>query len=224
MLLDILAQYLQRPPYSFRVLRSFIGSYDSLTELYRGKVTVSSAHLWDGTNDEYNVPFIKYILPGISCQIVNLVYRMQGFFVAKGNPKNIQTWEDLTRPDVLMLNREKGCGVRVLIDGSLQQHGISPAQIKGYDKWGKSHIALASAVSRGEADVAVGNQKSARQVENIDFVPIQKERVDLVIPMTTQKVYIDAIIEVLNSQAFHDEVSGIGDYDISETGTLIAET
>jgi putative molybdopterin biosynthesis protein len=224
MLLDILAQYLQSPPYSLRALRFYIGSYDSLLELYRGKVTTSSVHLWDGEKDEYNLPFVRYLLPGISCSLVNLAYRMQGFYVAKGNPKNIKSWEDLINPDITMLNREIGCGVRVLIDESLKKYGIDPNQVRGYETWDKSHLSMASAVSRGDVDVAVGNQKSARQVENIDFIPLKKERVDLVIPKRTPKFFADAILEILNSQAFHDEVSGIGDYDITQTGQIIAET
>ncbi|MFP3154945.1 helix-turn-helix transcriptional regulator [Lachnospiraceae bacterium ZAX-1] len=224
MLLDILTQYLLRPPYNFRALRSYVGSFDGILDVYRGKATIASVHLWDGTTDEYNLPFVRYMLPGIPCRLINFAYRMQGFYVAKGNPKNIQTWEDLVREDVTMLNREIGCGVRVLIDESLQQHGISHSQIKGYRQWDKSHLAVASAVSRGEADVSVGNQKSSRQVENIDFIPLKKERLDLCIPKSTPEPYQAAVVEILNSQAFRNEVSGIGGYDISQMGTLIAET
>lgn len=224
MLLDILTQYLLRPPYNFRALRSYVGSYDGLLDVYKGTSTIASVHLWDATKDEYNLSFIRYMLPGIPCLLVNFAYRMQGFYVAKGNPKNIQAWEDLTREDVTMLNRELGCGVRVLIDESLKQHGISPSQIKGYKQWDKSHLAVASAVSRGEVDVSVGNQKSARQVENIDFIPLKKERLDLCIPKSTPEPYVTAVVEILNSKPFRDEVNGIGGYDISKTGTLIAET
>lgn len=224
MLLDLLTQYLLRPPYNFRPLRSYIGSYNGLLDVYRGKATFTSVHLWDGAADEYNLPYVRYLLPGISCLLVNLAYRMQGFYVAKGNPKNIKAWEDLTRPDVVMLNREIGCGVRVLIDESLKLLGISPADIRGYDHCDASHLAVASAVSRGEADVAVGNQKSALQVDHIDFIPIKKERLDLVIPKSTPKAYSDAVLEILASQSFRDEVRGIGGYDISQTGTVVAET
>ncbi len=224
MLLDVLAQYLLRPPYNFRALRSYIGSYNGLLEVYRGKATITSVHLWDGERDEYNLPYVRYLLPGISCLLVNLAYRMQGFYVAKGNPKNILSWEDLTRPDVIMLNREIGCGVRVLVDESLKKLGISPAQIHGYEHCDTSHLAVASAVSRGLVDVAIGNQKSALQVDNIDFIPVKKERLDLVIPQSTPQPYLNAFLEVLNSQAFRDEVRGIGGYDFEQTGKIIAET
>jgi len=224
MLLDLLAQDLRRSPYNFRALRSYIGSYDSLLDLYKRKATIASVHLWDGMTDEYNVPYVRYLLPGISCLIVNLCYRMQGFYVAKGNPKKLERWEDLTRPGVVMVNREIGCGVRVLIDESLSKLGLSASDISGYHRYDTSHLAVASVVSRGEADVAVGNEKSALQVGNIDFIPIQKERLDLVIPKSTPRIFMNAVMETLHSKSFRDEINGIGGYDISQIGEVIAET
>jgi putative molybdopterin biosynthesis protein len=224
MLLDLLTQCLLRAPYGFRALRSYVGSYSGLLELYYGKATISSVHLWDGEADEYNVGYVRHLLPGVSYTLVNLAYRTLGFYVAKGNPKGIKGWEDLTRPEVTMQNREIGCGVRVLIDESLKKRGISRRDIKGYEKFDTSHMAVASAVSRGEADAAVGNQKSARQVENIDFISIQQERLDLVIPDSAPKGCLEAVLEILTSKSFLDQVRGIGGYDISRTGEIIAKT
>ena len=42
--------------------------------------------------------------------IINLVYRMKGFYVAPGNPKQISRWTDLCRNDVRFVNRERGSG------------------------------------------------------------------------------------------------------------------
>ena len=39
--------------YGYQALRAYIGSYDSLTALYRSIVDVASAHLWDGERKEY---------------------------------------------------------------------------------------------------------------------------------------------------------------------------
>ena len=80
-----------------------------------------------------------------------------------------------------MINREQGAGSRVLLDENLKLLGIFGSNIKGYKKETSSHLAVASAVSRGEADVAVGNEKIARQVDNIEFIPMKKERYDLVL-------------------------------------------
>jgi putative molybdopterin biosynthesis protein len=224
MLLDILASYLERPPYNLKALRSYTGSYNGLVELYKGNVSIASAHLWDAQTNSYNLPYLHSLLPGFSCYVVNLAYRMQGFYVAKGNPKGILAWEDLAKPNITMINRELGCGVRVLIDESIKLHGVSKQSIVGYHNNEFSHISVASAVARGDADVSVGNEKTSHQVENIDFVPIQKERLDLIIPKDViHESTLGAVLEILNSAFFKSELLGIGGYDISDTGKIIAE-
>lgn len=55
---------------------------------------------------------------------------MQGFYVAKGNPKEITTWEDLTKPSITIVNREKGSGTRVLLDGKLRLLNFNGKHIK----------------------------------------------------------------------------------------------
>jgi len=175
-LLDVLTRHLEQHPNGLQALRRYIGSYNGLVELYRGNINIATAHLWDGDTGVYNIPYVRRILPGVPCVIVHLVCRMQGFYVAKGNPKNITTWKDLTRSDVLMINRERGCGVRVLIDEKLCKLGIPWQSINGYESEALSHLAVASTVARGDADVAVGNEKAALQVQDIQFVPLQKER------------------------------------------------
>jgi putative molybdopterin biosynthesis protein len=224
MLMDIIASHLDRPPHNIPSLRSYIGSYNGLVELYKGNVSVTSAHLWDSTTNAYNIPYLHSLLPGLDCVVVNLTYRMQGFYVAKGNPKNIQTWQDLLRPDVSMLNRELGCGVRVLIDESLKKNKIDKNFINGYYNTDFSHISVASAVARGDIDVAIGNEKTSHQVDNIGFVPIQKERLDLIIPK--DNIFdprIQAIIAILKSPAFKSELSGIGGYDTIDTGKILVD-
>lgn len=223
-LLDVLTRHLERHPKGIQALRRYIGSYNGLVELYRGNVSIATAHLWDGNTGEYNLSYIPRLLPGVPCVVVHLVCRMQGFYVAKGNPKNINTWEDLTRSDVLMVNREKGCGVRVLIDEQLRIEQISHNIIKGYENEELSHLAVASTVARGAVDVGVGNEKAALQVENVDFVPLQKERYDLIIKKEDVNTSaIQAVLEILNSKEFQLELQGIGGYDISETGKIIMQ-
>ncbi len=223
-LLDVLTRHLERHPKGLQALRCYIGSYNGLVELYRGNVTIATAHLWDGDTGEYNLSYIPRLLPGIPCVIVHLVCRMQGFYVAKGNPKKIKTWKDLTRQDVLMINREKGCGVRVLIDEQFRKQQISPKSINGYQNEELSHLAVASTVARGDADVGVGNEKAAVQVNNIDFVPLQKERYDLIIKKEDiDTPPIQAVLEILKSKEFQLELLGIGGYDISDTGKIIEQ-
>ena len=224
-MLDILSRYLEVHPKGVRALRSHVGSYNGLYELYNGKVQIATAHLWDGDSGEYNVPYVRRMVPGVQTIIIHLACRMQGFYVAKGNPKKILTWEDLKRDDVTIVNREKGSGTRVLLDEHLRQLGIWGSQVNGYEKECISHLAVASTVARGEADLGIGNEMASLSVKGIDFIPIQKERYELVIKKEDMlKEPFQAIIEILKSDDFKSELKGIGGYELDETGEIIAET
>jgi len=221
-ILDVLSNYMRS--YGIPAMRVFIGSYDGLMLLYKNKVNVASSHLWDSETDEYNIPYIKRLLPGTSAFVIHLTYRMQGLYVKKGNPKNIKNWKDFGRDDITMINREYGAGSRVLLDENLKLLDILGSSIKGYATEGQTHLAVASSVSGGEADVAVGIEKIARQVDNIDFIPLKKERYDLVVKKEHINSHeVSAMMNIINSAAFKQEFANIGGYDTSGIGKIIAE-
>lgn len=222
LILDVLSNYLRL--HGVPALRAYIGSYDSLISLYRKKINVASAHLWDGDTNSYNIPYVRRLLPGIPTIIIHLTWRMQGLYVAKGNPRGITTWADFGREDITMVNREKGAGSRVLLDENLKLLGIDGNSIKGYNHEISSHLAVASAISSGKADVAVGNEKIARQVDNIEFIPLQKERYDLVIrkeDLHTKE--IEMLFKIIRSEAFKSEFEHIGGYDTQDMGKIAAQ-
>jgi putative molybdopterin biosynthesis protein len=210
--------------YGVQALRAYIGSYDSLVSLYKGRVNVASTHLWDGQNDQYNNSYVKRLVPGVRTEIIHLVYRMQGLYVKAGNPKDITNWSDFGRDDITMINREYGSGSRVLLDENLKLLGIHGKKIKGYNKETQSHLAVASAVAGGQADVAVGTEKIARQVDGIEFIPLKKEQYDIVIRKEDEESFeIQTMLKIIRSQAFREEFDHIGGYDTTGIGEVIAE-
>ena len=222
--LDVLTRHLERQMPHIRFLRNYIGSIDGLMALYRGAANLVTAHLWDSDTNQYNIPYVRRLLPGHRSVVVNLVYRDAGFYVAEGNPRDIHTWCDLTKPGVRFVNRERGSGARVLLDEQLRVHDIEHSNIKGYEREEMSHLAVASCVARGEADVGLGIEKAARQVSGIEFLPIHRERYDMVaLKEDFVKPHFQAVMAVLRSSAFRNEVAGLGGYDISRMGEIIAE-
>ncbi len=224
-MLDILSRYLHQHTNGVPALRSYVGSYNGLYNLYQGNVQIATAHLWDGDSGQYNIPYVRRMLPGIPSVIIHLACRLQGFYVSKGNPKDIRGWEDLKRRDITIINREKGSGTRVLLDEQLRILRFPSSQIKGYERESTSHLAIASTVARGGADLGIGNEKSGLQVKGIDFIPLQTERYELVIKKEDiNKPPFSAVMDILNSQEFRLELEGIGGYDLAELGNITAET
>jgi putative molybdopterin biosynthesis protein len=222
--LDVLACYLEKKNPMLRSLRSYVGSIDGLLALYRGTANITATHLWDGETGEYNVPYVRRLLPGQRTVIINLVYRTVGFYTASGNPKGIHDWPDLLKPDITFINRDKGSGMRVLIDESLRNLNIDSRSIKGYQNEEMSHIAVASMVARGIADTGLGTEKAALQVPEIEFVPLKKERYDLVLYKNDlEKSNFQTLHSILRSAEFKDEVNGMGGYDTSMMGEIVGE-
>jgi putative molybdopterin biosynthesis protein len=222
--LDVLTRHLEKQMPNVRFLRSYNGSMDGLIALYRGTANLITTHLWDGDTGDYNTPYVRRLLPGQRALIINLVYRQEGFYVAPGNPKNIKDWSDLIKPDIRFINRERGSGARVLLDEKFRQLQIDPRTIPNYSQEETSHLAIASAVARGEADVGLGIEKAAMQVQNVEFIPLQKERYDLVmLRHDLDKPHFKSLLSILRSPAFRNEIAGMGGYDVSQMGDIIAE-
>ena len=224
-ILDILAEKIKEKANDIRVLRSNVGSYASLYDLYNDKISISSTHLWDGDTNEYNTAFVRKMLPGIACLLINLAYRNVGFYVAKGNPHKINTWKDLTKQNISMINREKGSGIRILLDEKLRLNNINREHLNGYKIEKQSHFAVARSIARGEGDVGIGNEKVASQLSEIDFIPLQEERYDLVIKESDLKYPIyKLIISTIQSEEFKKEIESLDGYDLKDIGKILAKT
>jgi putative molybdopterin biosynthesis protein len=222
LLLDILARRLESRLDGLRVYRSNLGSYNGLYALYRGSAHAATVHLWDGDTNTYNLPYLRFLLPGMAVTVVRLARRTVGFYVPVGNPKGLRSWEDLRRTDLSIANRERGSGIRVLLDERLRLAGRDGRSIPGYGREVPTHLAAASAVARGEADFALGSEKAARQAAGIDFIPLQEECYDLVLRAEdAEKPIFSALLSEAASEGFREELSGLGGYGLSETGSIV---
>lgn len=218
--LDILANYLQQA--GINAARTYLTGFEGLLSLYQNNIHVAACHLFDGF--DYNTSFVRSLLPGIPAVLVNVSYRTQGFYVRKGNPKNIQGWDDLRRRDISIVNRHVGSSSRILLDTQLKRLGIPASAVNGYDKIMKSHLTVAAAVAEGEADFAIGTERVSQQIENLDFIPLLEERFDFVIKkemMGTEAV--QKLMEVLQMPAFRKEVSRFSGNDFRDLGKIITE-
>ena len=219
--LDLLANILKKRYPIFSISSAHVGSMGGLIALKKGEAHIAGTHLLDDETGEYNVSFIKRLLPDKNILLINLVYREQGLLVPKGNPKNIKGFEDLTRTDVVFVNRQAGAGTRLLTDKCLRELGISPQDVKGYEREEYTHMGVASAVLTGVADTGLAILASARAL-NLDFIPVAKERYDLAIPHEFfETEMLQNLIKIISKDTeFRDMVTGLGGYDVSDMGKV----
>lgn len=221
--LDLLADHMKRAADWIRVTSSNVGSVGGLMALAAGQCHVGGTHLLDPENGEYNVTYLAEHLADTPARLVTLALRQQGLMVKKGNPKSIRSFADLARDDVRMINRQAGSGTRVLLDYSLAQASIDPAQLSGYEQDEYTHTGVAVTVLAGGADVGLGILAAAR-VLNLDFVPLMIERYDLCIPHAHwDDPRIHVLRDTLASPNFKKAVEQLGGYDVTPMGKIAWE-
>jgi putative molybdopterin biosynthesis protein len=221
--LDLLADELGRRRPGWRLSSANVGSLGGLLALGRGEAHLAGSHLLDEETGEYNLAYVRRYLAGVPMRIIGFVRREQGLIVPRGNPKGLRSLADLTRPDVAFINRQRGAGTRVLLDYRLKQAGISPRAIQGYERQEFTHLAVAAAVASGAADCGLGILAAARALD-LDFVPLDHERYDLIVPA---RFYADPLLapllEILGEPAFQARVAALGGYTTAEMGRVLAE-
>lgn len=218
---ELLASHLDTLYPGTRFTTAFVGSLSGLVALECRDADIAGAHLMDDDSGRFNVPFVKRMMPNETVVLLNLMQRVQGLMVARGNPKHVLGIEDLKRPDITFVNRQNGSGTRILLDSRLLKLGIAQAEVKGYEREEKTHMAVASLVAQGKADAGLGAQ-SAASVAGLDFIPLLKERYDLIaLQESFEQPSFQRIQEVVRQETFKDMLNSIPGYDVSETGKII---
>jgi putative molybdopterin biosynthesis protein len=221
MTLDLLAQFIMER--GRRLVSANVGSQGGLVALRRGEAHFAGSHLLDPATGEYNLSAIAQYLPDIPVRLVTWAGREQGLIVRKGNPKNIRSLADLASPGIHFVNRQRGAGTRVLLDYHLQNLGISPDVIVGYELEEYTHLAVAAAVASERADCGLGVTAAARALD-LDFVPLFQERYDLVIPCEHLKSkLLHPLFDLMHDADFRNAVAAMPGYDVTNMGNIVKD-
>ena len=219
--LDLLSQFLS--PFQRRLASVNVGSLGGIMALQKGETHLAGSHLLHPESGEYNLPYIREHLPGMALRVVTLVGRTQGLFISKGNPKEIQSLEDLIRDDISFTNRQRGSGTRLLLDYHLGELGIQVEKISGYDHESFTHLSAAAVVASGRADCALGIEAASYALD-LDFLPLFTERYDLLIPEEyASGELLKPLFDLLDNPRFKDAVAERPGYDVSKMGQVVAD-
>lgn len=134
----------------------------------------------DVEKKEYNVGYLsRYLDDGPYC-VITMYSRQHGIYVRK-TEKNRIDLSDLASKRLSFINRNKGSGTRLLFDFLLNEQGIKPTDIKGHETEAQSHLDAGLKVLPGEVDAVFRIQYIAEMLK-LRFIPVFKERFDMVIP------------------------------------------
>lgn len=193
----------------------------ALDRLARGEVHVAGVHLFDPKTGEENIPFVRHAMRGIPTVLVTLGVWEEGLLLPPGNPKNIQRCSDLAQAGITLVNREKGAGVRLLLDFLLEEEGVDPATIVGYDRTVAGHLEVAAEIHQGRADAGISTAAIAAAY-GLSFVPLRSTRYDLAIRKTSlDHVPMQQLLSTLHHRWVRSQLAVLGGYDTSRTGEII---
>lgn len=197
-------------------------STDAVAALSRRECDLAGFHVPTGQFEQAAVAwYTRWLDPGAHC-LIHLAVRHQGLFVAQGNPLMIDGLASLARRDVRFVNRQVGSGTRMLLELMLDEAGISPHDISGFNSAEFTHSAVAAYIASDMADVGIGVRTAAQRF-NLDFLPLVRERYFFAVRKDAlTDPLIRQLVTVLQTPEYHERVNELTGYDAADTGTIMS--
>ncbi len=202
-----------------------VNGYAALVGMYLGNVDAACVDLYDAKTNSYNVAFAQRLAPGVPVVVINLFERKRGFAVAEGNPKKITTWGGLLKDGVRLAQQEPGTAARVLLDEKLMLLEARAETIIGYDGVATNGFLAANRVAKGFADVAICTEHEALSETGVTFLPMQTERLDLVVRKSRgNREFVKAIKRLTASDQLRELLLRLAGADCRNAGSIVYES
>lgn len=105
----------------------------------------------------------------------------------------------------------------------LWKEGIAVKHVAGYDATAAGHLAAAYAVSSGAADCCLATSVAARAF-GLDFVPLHRERFDLVLRSELmESPVVSKVLDLLHRGTLRRKLESLAGYDTGKTGTILGQ-
>jgi molybdate-binding protein len=150
--------------------------------------------------------------------LIEWAWRERGLIVAPGNPLGLHTIGDLAGRRVMP--RQAEAASQQLLLHLLARNGLRPGDIPFLRSSARNETDLALAIADGKADAVFGLAGAARPYR-LDFVPLLRERYDLLV---WRRFYFEEpfqrLVGFCRSDAFLARAAEFGGYDVSGLGTV----
>jgi molybdate transport repressor ModE-like protein len=195
-------------------------STDAVAALARGECDLAGFHVPEGECEARTAQwYVRWLDPARHC-LVHLAGREQGLLVAPGNPHGVTGLADLARPGLRFVNRQAGSGTRMLVEMMLEDAGIAPEAINGWNSAEFTHSAVAAYIASGMADVGIGMRTAAEQFK-LGFIPLVRERYFFALHTAALEDGLMArLLALLREPGYHRLVDALPGYDAARTGDI----
>jgi molybdate-binding protein/DNA-binding XRE family transcriptional regulator len=188
------------------------GSGEALRLARAGLVHAAGVHTQNGDGDG---------LPD-GVEVVGFTAWREGLAVRPDLRAAVTGLDSIAQRRLRLVNREPGAEARRLLDRERSRLNLDPADLIGYHTQAAGHLQVASAVAAGLADAGVASEPAARAY-GLAFVPLARERFNLVIPAEhAASREAQALLKVLTSPWLLAQLAGIPGYDPATCGERFA--
>ncbi|WP_042354461.1 molybdopterin biosynthesis protein [Bacillus rubiinfantis] len=210
--IDLLSSELKRVRTDLKIVSSHVGSMAGIMAIRKGEAHIAGIHLLDTATRQYNISYVNRLLKDQDVVLYPFLKRKQGWILPKGNPLGIKGVADIAAKEVNFVNRQKGAGTRILFDLLLDEAGLEPEAITGYQREMFSHLAVAAEVKGDTSAAGLGIYPAAKAMD-LEFVPIADEEYDLLMTREFFESEQGLLLrQIIHSTAFKAQVENIGGY------------
>jgi excisionase family DNA binding protein len=197
------------------------GSLNGLKRLAAGEPVVAAVHLPD-EGGEYNAgSVVQREASGADVVAIQWTWREQGLIVAPENPLGIKGLKDLAKRRSRLIRRQEEAGSHVLLLHLLVVSGMALNELNVLPSIAHTENDLGLAIVEGKADVGLAIRSVATQFR-LGFVPLQKERFDLVM---RRRDYFEppmqALLGFTRTPGFAARAADLGGYDVQGVGSVV---
>ena len=204
-------------------LQSRAGSTEGIMALKRGLCHIAAVHLYSAQNPHHGEDYLTGYFDQRAVA-VSLAVRTQGLLLAKGNPLGIRSLEDILTGRLRWAGREVGTGTRLRLEMELDHLGTDRSGFADDSLTLGSHMEVGVSIMRGQADAGLAIQ-NVSEILDLDFIPLFRERFDLV---TFRETFFQKEIQnffgLLNTMEFAEIGAGLSGYDVSGAGKILTES
>ena len=201
------------------------GTMRGVDRLTRGEVVATAIH-FHGDELNGNVerdPNIAAVhtIPGLhDAVLVGVARREQGLLVAPGNPKKLQSLQDVLATGATIAERQSGAGAQLLLEELLTRIGASTKDLHRLEPPCLTGPDLAGAIRAGSAECGIAT-RAAAQAAGLDFVPMLWENFDLLMRQRSFfRPSMQALIGFLASKRLKQRAAELSGYDTAQAGHI----
>lgn len=195
------------------------GSLDGVERFSEGQAVACGMHILDMTDGGYNVSVASQATVGLECVLLEWAWREQGL-ITQFDTSGIETLVDAVNANMRFIVREPQAGSRVLFQHLIHEAGLTIMDVDIVSYEARSETDVGMAISEAKADAGLGIRAVAQQL-GLNFIPLKKERYDLLI---RRRDFFEGpmaqLIAFAQTDAFKARAEQMDGYDISGFGTV----